>query len=233
MRGLAQAASDRIVALPDPEISMGENPRVLAAIRRPKVGLALWRRPLDPRITTAAAACASAGVEAIVEIDRRTGPGAATCGPDLDLVLADATALARRFAGLAGAERVRLRIETVADDGCRLFHHDAVPLRLVTTWHGPGTQWVRPEWAVAARADQSRYQGPIECLQPGDVALFRGRTKGCEGLILHRSPPLGADAEPRLVGVIDVATTGHDVGAPPAHRPGTGRRLPGGNDPVA
>lgn len=213
MTAIRKPVPENFAPGPCPGVAVGREASVLENIRSRSIGLVVWRRILAPRLAEAAAACARQPVHMVFEADVEDAAIAGDPSAALGAVLDDAAALARSFARLVDAQRVQLRIETVADDGCRLFHHDAVGLRLVTTWHGPGTQWVRPEWSDAARAAQTRYDGPVECLEPGDVAVFRGQSGGDDGLILHRSPPLGPNAAARLVGVIDLADMAGNEGA--------------------
>ncbi len=57
---------------------------------------------------------------------------------------ADFRRLGRRFAKLTSSPIVRMRLEHVTDDCCRKFDVDAVGLRLVCTYAGPGTEWIDP-----------------------------------------------------------------------------------------
>ena len=60
----------------------------------------------------------------------------------LDLLVEDIDALVKAFADLTGSDNVDVRLERVNHDACRKFHRDHVETRLVTTYMGPGTQWV-------------------------------------------------------------------------------------------
>ena len=60
----------------------------------------------------------------------------------LDHLVEDIDALVKAFADLTGSDNVDVRLERVNHDACRKFHRDHVETRLVTTYMGPGTQWV-------------------------------------------------------------------------------------------
>lgn len=116
-------------------------------------------------------------------------------------------ALARR---LASGPSLRVRIETVASNSCRLFHSDHVALRMITTYRGPGTEWL-PACAVDPRAPSRqdnqhvRDMSRLQRLAPGDVALMKGDRypgTGAPGL-MHRSPLAGPE-QPRIVLAIDL-----------------------------
>jgi hypothetical protein len=54
----------------------------------------------------------------------------------------DIEVLAELFLHVTGESEVRLRLEHVADDACRCHHVDAVRLRMLCTYAGPGTEWL-------------------------------------------------------------------------------------------
>ncbi len=100
---------------------------------------------------------------------------------------------------LAQVSRVRplfqLRLEHVTDDACRRFHKDNTHLRLITTYTGPGTQWIQKTDGV---------QSPeLNTLAPFDMAIFRGQRSGGHETVFHRSPPIKGSGLSRLVMVID------------------------------
>jgi hypothetical protein len=115
-----------------------------------------------------------------------------------DALAADIIDLGRRFADLFGLEAVDLRLEALAHDACWKFHRDHVPARLVTTYGGPGTEWVVPAFGARAVEEQKDYNGPLERLSAGDVAIFRGCQPGHDHGIVHRSPPVAGTGVTRL-----------------------------------
>lgn len=111
---------------------------------------------------------------------------------------ADITRLAGVFAAVVGTSWVRLRLERVENDACRLFHPDHVAARLVCTYHGPATQWL-PEDAAdrtgIGGGDNDRIcrdWSRVSALEPFWVGLMKGQTwpGHAGGGLLHRSPPL-------------------------------------------
>ena len=105
-------------------------------------------------------------------------------GVSRDAFAADVARLVALFAGLAQAQRVRLRLDMVTGDACRRWHRDCVPLRLLCTYWGPGTQWLPP-------ADGA------------EVLTWPGQPH--EGGIVHRSPRIAGTGVARLVLVLDAA----------------------------
>ncbi len=127
--------------------------------------------------------------------------------PFRDWLAADAALLARTLAQLTGTRRVVLRIEAIVGDACRLFHADAVALRLVTTYEGRGTQWLSE-----ADVDISDHGGDVPEdriyeMATGTVGVFKG-LRGVTGKhpLIHRSPPRRPGDPVRLFLAVDPAT---------------------------
>jgi len=77
-------------------------------------------------------------------------------------------------------EEVHVKLECLTDNGCVFWHQDTVPLRMVTTYKGPCTEYIEdngnPEisqFVLSHRQDDcSKY---TKSLSNHDVALFKGR----------------------------------------------------------
>lgn len=180
----------------------------LAAIRRPEVALVSWPRHLpdglavwldgitpdalpDLRLLVAPAELAKALPPLLERQGLRPSPHRAA-------LVADIGRLAIFFAALTGEPVVDVRLERVRDNACSKFHRDCVRARLLTTYRGPGTQWVRPEHGEAAlRA--SPFTGPIEQLPAHAVAIFKGSCADAGRGIVHRSPPIAGTGIDRLL----------------------------------
>ena len=80
---------------------------------------------------------------------------------------------------------------------CQRYHVDNVPLRLLVTYHGQGTEWI-PDSAVDRMAYESGMPNEKillnreerEFLNAWDVAIFRGGKNG----LLHRTPDIALDS---------------------------------------
>lgn len=108
----------------------------------------------------------------------------------------DILALARRFAAFMQVDAVRLRLEAVTTNACRKIHADSTDLRLITTYHGQGTDYLP---MGVERTEDNLLRMPT-----GHIGLFKGRlfAEGHEPC-LHRSPPIEGTGGVRLVLVID------------------------------
>lgn len=219
----ARALAGRAPApLPGAFAACASGPRVLRAILQPGTGIATWRRDLAPDVRQAMAALhvlmplhrmfmLAPGEPAPAALDRALAGFPRLPVPCADAWRDDLLGLVALARGLAPRAPVRVRLETKANDGCRLFHADNVPLRLICTYRGRGTQWL-PDGAVDRAGlghgsnDRVVRDWPaLRELATGDVAVMKGlRFPGpCADALVHRSPPTDP-ALPRVVAVIDV-----------------------------
>jgi len=122
--------------------------------------------------------------------------------------IADVAWLVRAYTCLLDAKRIGLRLRVLDKAMCPRFHVDNVPLRLITTYAGSGSQWLK-EGAIERHRLGDPLAEPQEtiCIQQvgrGQVALLKGeKWVGNEGHgLIHRSPPL-AGGERRLLLTLD------------------------------
>ena len=195
----------------------GETPLALSDILEDGVNLALWQRQLPLHIAEFGALLVSLDeplAEALViELsDEDTAPnlqGLASGCRDLegyDGFIADVSWLVSAFACLLGARRIGVRLRLLDKAMCPRFHVDHVHVRLITTYAGIGSQWLREGVMERRRLSQPDAEPAerIEQIHCGEVALLKGtKWHGNEnhGLI-HRSPALNAN-ERRLILTLD------------------------------
>lgn len=195
-----------------PGVIVATDPQGLRDVTAPTgVGAALWlRRPaasfqewidgLDPAQLPSAR----------VVLTPETVPAVLTAlfeaagtpeGHHRDRLRDDIAVLARLFATVTGVPYLRLRLDVVTTDACRKFHLDAVTLRLVCTYRGPGTQY-------GAAARPGTEPAEVFAAPTGAPILIRGslwpgtRETG----LRHRSPPIEGSGVTRLVLVLDPLT---------------------------
>ncbi|MFC0712021.1 DUF1826 domain-containing protein [Azorhizophilus paspali] len=188
---------------------------VLAEVLEEGVNMALWQRSLSRPVERFAALLAHGerlAVSLVVELEHPEAE------PDLSRLLvehagaegyaefvADLTWLVSAYACLIDAHRVGLRLRSLETAMCPRFHVDRVPLRLVTTYCGIGSQWLHEGAMARARlGDASAEPSEAQQIGTGAVALFKGeKWLGNEGAgIVHRSPR-PAPGEPRLLLTLD------------------------------
>ncbi|NDL69824.1 DUF1826 domain-containing protein [Vreelandella alkaliphila] len=131
-----------------------------------------------------------------------------------DALVDDVATIADAIAYLFDTDTVGIRLRLLTAAMCPRFHCDNLPVRLVTTYIGPGSEWL-PEHAINRaglgaptpdRPDIINDPAAIQRMQSGDIALIKGSGwVGCEehGLV-HRSPSL-AEGQKRLLLTIDPA----------------------------
>ncbi len=126
-----------------------------------------------------------------------------SCGtPDNDMrriLVEDIEYLVSRFATITRSDCVDIRLETITHDACWKFHQDLVDVRLLSTYLGPATQWVKPDNSKYALRDQNQFAGQIENMGTSDVSIFKGNCEeNCDGIV-HRSPPINSSGQTRLL----------------------------------
>ncbi|HZB93982.1 MAG TPA: DUF1826 domain-containing protein [Stellaceae bacterium] len=126
-------------------------------------------------------------------------------------LLHDIGMLCRVYADRAGTDRVRVKLEVVSTDGCRYFHADNIGLRLLCTYHGPGSEWVADHAVDRSALGRGGNAGvvldpaAVRRLEPWSVGLFKGNAhpglagRGC----VHRSPPIQQLRQSRVLLSID------------------------------
>ncbi|KAL3804054.1 hypothetical protein HJC23_006445 [Cyclotella cryptica] len=109
---------------------------------------------------------------------------------------------------------VHVKLQVMTTDGCRFWHQDSVPFRLVSTLRGPCTEWVPPEFSTTTLKRKNHDSKHAQSMKLGDVALFKGRgdveAKSIFGHpgIVHRSPRIEGSGDARIVLVIDIPQQG-------------------------
>ena len=197
--------------------SCGETPLALSDILNDGVNLAIWQRQLPLHIAEFGALLValneSLAESFVVELASEDSvpnlQGLASSCRDLegyDGFIADVSWLVSAFACLLGAKRIGVRLRLLDKAMCPRFHVDHVPVRLITTYAGIGSQWLREgvmDRRTLSQADAEPTER-IEQIHCGEVALLKGtKWHGNEGHgLIHRSPALKAD-ERRLILTLD------------------------------
>ena len=200
--------------------SCGETPLALSDILNDDVNLAIWQRQLPLHIAEFGALLVALNeplaeslvVELASEDSVPNLQGLASSCRDLegyDGFIADVSWLVSAFACLLGAKRIGVRLRLLDKAMCPRFHDDHVPVRLITTYAGIGSQWLREgvmDRRTLSQADAEPTER-IEQIHCGEVALLKGtKWHGNEGHgLIHRSPVLKAD-ERRLILTLDWLT---------------------------
>ena len=198
---------------PTPGLARDEQAVVLADIMRASVQVAVWDRPSPLDEALVARACAHRlAIKSWVDTALLTPTLRRLLPAEEDASLReDVSLLADMTACLFGVTGVGLRVTALDKPMCPRFHVDRIPVRLLCTYGGPGSEWLPaasvPEGLLTPGASQEgRYQAQaVERLTSGQVALFKGDAWGETpgGGVVHRSPPVAA-GEKRLLITLDI-----------------------------
>lgn len=199
----------------------GSKPAVLSDILEDDINIAIWQRRLSHSLQAAVSefmaenrAFKTAMTVSPADVLDTNG---AILGADIPTELANNIAeLVDMFCYLFDLERAGIRLATLDQAMCPRFHVDYVPCRLITTYYGVATEWLRHDRVDRRKlgirdteesdAEAGLYEHPddIQQLMCGDVALLKGeRWAGNENAgLVHRSPEV-LSANKRLVLTLD------------------------------
>ncbi|MGE8465615.1 MAG: DUF1826 domain-containing protein [Pseudomonas putida] len=179
----------------------GDSPQVLTDVLQDGVNLAVWRRRLPAQLEDFAQLVISLGQpladQRVIDVDEQQMPEFTDLlreAADLqgyESFVADVAWLVAAYTCLLGARRVGLRLRVLQGPMCPRFHVDHVPLRLLTSYAGPGSEWL--EEGALDRRELHQATPPVDNirrLQAGEVAVLKGeKWQGNEGTgLVHRSP---------------------------------------------
>ena len=186
-----------------------ETAQGLAKIKEPGKELVIWKRTLPfsvKRWIDKLDASHFPDLRILVrpiDFQNAVKPQLDDCGMPADpmraILLSDIQDLVGAYADITECDLVDVRLEFVTNDACWKYHRDSVDTRLLTTYHGPTTEWIQPRYGEQAMRDQKKYTGPVESLGLYEVAIFKGSRAGSVDGIVHRSPPIAGTGLTRLL----------------------------------
>lgn len=205
-------------------VLQADSPMVMTTIYQPHINLAVWQRQLP----TALQNYISALTQGLNALQLRTVIAPADVGdwlsgllpedPQRHLFIDDVRQLVEMYADLFELRTVGLRLSLITETMCPRFHTDHLLCRMVTTYHGQGSEWLKEEnvdrskLGVGAKGLPDHLSGiyqqhnDIQQLLTGEVALLKGdgwldsQVSG----IVHRSPQINK-TEKRLLLTLDFA----------------------------
>ncbi|MFT5117218.1 MAG: hypothetical protein ACI9NY_000747 [Kiritimatiellia bacterium] len=208
MSALHSLASDIAEGSQRRVASNSENAAVMTDIYREDTNMVVWRRGLPACLQSSMGDFLQSNnqfKEMMTVTPKRAQSsiieslGHTECAVELSENIAE---LVDMFCCLFGLQQAGLRLTVLSAAMCPRFHVDRVPCRLITTYHGSGTEWLPHQCVDRTKLgagnlgladDQS---GLFQCteniqqLTRGDVALFKGESwEGNEHAgVVHRSP---------------------------------------------
>lgn len=136
----------------------------------------------------------------------------------IDALIEDIDTLVFAFADISKSDNIYVKLKKVDCDQCKFWHQDSVDFRLVTTYRGPCTEFVQPEYSLETLKNKREDSKYTQSLSLRDVALFKGQgqddlvetdgTNKQEGIV-HRSPRIEKERGVfRLLLVLDIPQAG-------------------------
>jgi Protein of unknown function (DUF1826) len=215
-------------AEPHPRAIETDNLADLTLIYEPDVNLCVARRRITPGISSFVSRLLLASqpierelifgsenpaVENLLPDDLQALPGA-------EAWLVDVEFLIGVFRDLFDSDHLGLRLRSLDKAMCPRFHVDRIPVRMICTYGGPGTQWL-PEMAVnreklgsgaCGQPDETSGlildsdSATIQSIPSFAIALLKGELwEGNEGRgAVHRSPQPTLQAPRRLLLTLDL-----------------------------
>lgn len=191
----------------------------MAAIHKPEHNLAHWPRPQASSITNflealiqedplpASLRKSVLATEVAARLAEHLEPYAQGHEEGVESLCHDAAELANSFATLASSSRLRMTFALINNDMCRLFHTDAIELRLLCTYLGPGTLWVPDQYVnwegmdKSSNEDRVRDMSKVQQFAPFEVGILKGAMyESNDGpAVLHRSPLLSEQGGIRVL----------------------------------
>ena len=202
----------------------GLHPESLTEIYRDDVNIAVWRRSLSSELHMAV----NDLLDTQPELKIIATLNALSINTELSdalhitkehrILLDDMSELIDMYCLLFDLDNVGLRLTTLKTQMCPKFHTDHVTCRLVTTYSGPATEWVKngklDSTTVLSQVNDnsdnpsadSFPSNDIQQVNTGDVALLKGSRwqGGFKNAIVHRSPKVNTP-DPRLILTLDFA----------------------------
>lgn len=183
----------------------GNSPMVFSEIFSPQTSVAYWQRPNNKVIQgyfVNAAKSLSLGLRSVYSASYVSAE-LATALPDgigKEQAIGDIQLLVDMLTCLFDCDHVGLRLTAVNKAMCPRLHVDNIPVRLITTYCGAGTQWLPNEYAELATLNKPKVVGIepapnqassedyIQQLDSFDVALLKGSAfKNDHATAIHRS----------------------------------------------
>ncbi|MFK8082171.1 MAG: DUF1826 domain-containing protein, partial [Granulosicoccus sp.] len=127
-------------------------------------------------------------------------------GEGKELLRSDVALLTEILCDLVDCPSVGLRLAIVANAMCPRWHVDRVPIRMLCTYSGSGTEWLEDQGVDKAKlSDPEIVDGICQRAASGEVVLLKGALwQGNEDFgAVHRSPSIASGEERRMLLTLD------------------------------
>ena len=150
---------------------IGDNLSALSEIFNEKINISIWQRKLDSNIRKEAEDMSNLNPDlqlstVIYPKDIKNFLLSNVKSENSSLIYQDITKLADVFCNF-NSEKVSLRFDALDHAMCPRFHVDMVQCRLITTYHGVGTEWLH------SKVDRTKLGLEIKEGQTRNLAFIR------------------------------------------------------------
>ncbi len=119
-------------------------------------------------------------------------------------LLTDIIFQVRLFQKITKSSNISLFLSTINSNMCRKFHTDINDLRLLCTYFGPGTLWIKDNDFISKKNNALDFKCDKENIQQvetGDISILKGSIYRCDqtSAIFHRSPSIEESGQKRLL----------------------------------
>lgn len=203
-------------------IASGSVALALTDIMQAEINLAVWERQANPAIQKEIASLSKSNDwrDLRLAFDAKDIPAAVQnhFQDNAPALQEDVLLLTDMFQCLFDADSIAIRLVMLNRAMCPRFHTDKIPCRLVSTYHGAGTEWLEEASiertylgrGAMGKPDHSsgliKAGAPVQQLAPWSVALLKGDAwPENEGRgIVHRSPAV-LEGDARVLITLDFA----------------------------
>jgi len=131
-------------------------------------------------------------------------------------LIADIVHLSRLFFDLSESKCIKVSLEPVSNDMCRIFHVDNIKQRMICTYKGQGTEWLTESnlnRTGLGGGDNKKIVKDFDLVRRAEafeVLLLKGKkAESPIGGAVHRSPEIHSSAQTRVLLKIDECCWAH------------------------
>lgn len=181
----------------------------LAEIFEPPLQVCTWQRPIDPTINSYlsdATRDSTLQIREVLQSSDRAQLAGLPPGEGFERLGDDVALLTEILCELVDCPSVGLRLVTLENAMCPRWHVDRVPIRMLCTYTGPGTEWLENQEVDKTKLSEPAIaNGASQRAEIGEVVLLKGALwQGNTGFgAIHRSPAPASVEERRILLTLD------------------------------
>lgn len=181
----------------------------LADIYEPALQVCSWHRSIDHTITSYLTGATGLGKLQMREVTKsgdRALLSDLPSGEGSERLREDVAMLVEMLCELVDCPSVGLRYASLENAMCPRWHVDQVPIRMLCTYTGPGTEWLENQSVDTTKLMETEIvNGAYQRATSGEVVLLKGALwqGNTGGGAIHRSPAIAVSGKRRMVLTLD------------------------------